>query len=116
MRAYRLWTPDGGEHGEIEFYYSSKAEALREARRMCRDKVSPHFGDVKIDEVRFPTGRGAMVKLANGMGIEHVRAIATVKPRYDYKLDEDEDRWVVYNLKTGKIVGFKDPYLHEGDE
>ena len=29
-------------------------------------------------------------------------------PRSDYKLDEDEDRWVVYNRKTGKIVGFKD--------
>ena len=78
MRAYRLMTFDGendcGEGVWIKTYYSNKGAALREARRMCRDKVSPHFEEVQIIEVRFPTGRGAMVKLANGAGYCHHQA------------------------------------------
>lgn len=115
MKAYRLWTPDGGEHGEIEIYYSNKGAALREARRMCRDKVSPHFEEVQIIEVRFPTGRGAMVKLANGQ-IQHVRVIDTIKPKYGMRYCFEEDRRIVFNIKTGRFVKYVEHYPGDDEE
>mgnify|MGYP003149667289 CR=1 FL=1 len=117
MKAYRLMTFDGeddvGESVWIKSYYSNKGEAIRVARQMCRDKVSPHFEEIEIVEVRFPTGRGAMIKLANGQ-IQHVRVIATIKPKYGVRYCFEEDRRIVFNIKTGRFVKYLERY--PGDE
>ena len=110
-----MFSPHVAEHGYLEEYYSNKAEAIAAAKRYARGKKAPVLSaSIDITEVRIDTDKASLIRICNGSGPEQVRHIATIDPKYATRLCYDEDRWVVFSIKTGKTVGFAE-YCY-GDE